>query len=323
MKTAICCIAKCENNYIKEWVDYHLALGFSHIFIYDNNDLIGERIEPLFNNYNNVTIINCYGEISYQNKAYISFYNSYGKRFDWIAFIDIDEFITFSDHSNIGDINVYLEKISSKYGVIHLNWMTYGDNDIVEYDSNDVLARFKVPLKYDKRIQYDFPENNHVKSIVRGNLRIESFGPHTPIGSFLICDELGNSLSENLCFKPYSFNVIYVRHFCTKTIYEWLIKISKGIATPHSFSELYSIDRFFLYNEKTKEKEDVIRYFNIYRTSLDHLYSTNLSIYKDELLNERENSFRLQRDLNVIRNSKAYKLGRILLYPFKFFIHRK
>lgn len=105
MKTAICCIAKCENNYLKEWVDYHLAIGFSHIFIYDNNDLIGERIEPLFSNYNNVTVINCYGELSYQNKAYLSFYNSYGKQFDWIAFIDIDEFITFSDNSNIGNIN--------------------------------------------------------------------------------------------------------------------------------------------------------------------------------------------------------------------------
>lgn len=35
---AICCCAKYEDNYIIEWITYHLNLGFDWIYINDNND---------------------------------------------------------------------------------------------------------------------------------------------------------------------------------------------------------------------------------------------------------------------------------------------
>ena len=38
MDTVICCIAKKETNYIEEWIRYHLKLGFSKIYIFDNSD---------------------------------------------------------------------------------------------------------------------------------------------------------------------------------------------------------------------------------------------------------------------------------------------
>lgn len=37
MKTALVCIAKDEDDYLKEWVDYHLRIGFDEIFVYQNN----------------------------------------------------------------------------------------------------------------------------------------------------------------------------------------------------------------------------------------------------------------------------------------------
>jgi hypothetical protein len=37
MKISLVCIAKDEDNYIKEWIDYHKKLGFDDIFIYENN----------------------------------------------------------------------------------------------------------------------------------------------------------------------------------------------------------------------------------------------------------------------------------------------
>ena len=43
MKTAICAIAKHENVYINDWVNYHLNLGFDHIYIYDDNSSSGIR----------------------------------------------------------------------------------------------------------------------------------------------------------------------------------------------------------------------------------------------------------------------------------------
>lgn len=33
-KSILCCIAKNEDNYINEWVEYHLKLGFDRVVIY-------------------------------------------------------------------------------------------------------------------------------------------------------------------------------------------------------------------------------------------------------------------------------------------------
>jgi len=58
LKTAICCIACQENDYIHEWVDYYYKLGITHIYLYDNNksfeanekfdDVISDYIEKEF-----------------------------------------------------------------------------------------------------------------------------------------------------------------------------------------------------------------------------------------------------------------------------------
>ena len=37
MKTALVCIAKNEDHYIDEWIEYYLKLGIDHIFIYQND----------------------------------------------------------------------------------------------------------------------------------------------------------------------------------------------------------------------------------------------------------------------------------------------
>ena len=43
----ICTIARKENLYIKEWVDYHLSIGFTHIYIFDNNREGEERVSEI------------------------------------------------------------------------------------------------------------------------------------------------------------------------------------------------------------------------------------------------------------------------------------
>ena len=46
-KIGLCVIGKKENKYAKEYVDYYKSIGFSHIFIYDNNDKDDERFEEV------------------------------------------------------------------------------------------------------------------------------------------------------------------------------------------------------------------------------------------------------------------------------------
>ncbi|MBN2485926.1 MAG: glycosyltransferase family 2 protein [Bacteroidales bacterium] len=321
MKTAICCIAKCENDYIREWVEYHLSLGITHIYIYDNNEVDGEFIEPVLTEYINkqVFILSCRGKKAYQSTAYSEFHCSYGKNYDWIAYIDVDEFITLAGNSGFASLNEYLHSIKG-FDIIHINWMCYGDNDIEEHASNSVVGRFTKPLDFNKHIQYDFPENNHVKSIIRGRLNLEGIKivPHSPPGNYKICDENGVARTENSYFKPYSFDKIYIRHYTTKTISEWLKKIARGRATVDSYPDLYPIEKFFKYNNETPGKRKIIDYYLFLDKVITNRTKTELEILKKDLAVATKELRKVTAELQNIRRSKPYRLGKAILTPISF-----
>jgi hypothetical protein len=50
-KILLVCIAKMENNYIREFVEYYKKQGFDNICLLDNNDPDGERFEDVINDY--------------------------------------------------------------------------------------------------------------------------------------------------------------------------------------------------------------------------------------------------------------------------------
>lgn len=55
MKTAICTCIKDEQAYLKEWLDYHLSLGFDHIYLYEDDG--SKPHNDIVKDYNNVTLL--------------------------------------------------------------------------------------------------------------------------------------------------------------------------------------------------------------------------------------------------------------------------
>ena len=89
---AICAVAKCENDYINDWVNYHINLGVDKIYIYDNNDEAYEPLESrIIENIDKVEIIKIPGLKEFQVAKYNEFYNTHN--YSWNIFIDIDEYI--------------------------------------------------------------------------------------------------------------------------------------------------------------------------------------------------------------------------------------
>jgi hypothetical protein len=259
MKAVVCCIVKFENDYIREWVDYHLSVGFSNIYIYDNNDLDGERIEDALDigKYGNqLTIIDVRGQKYIQKKVYNDFYHNYG--FDWCAFIDVDEFITFNPDSGFSNIEQYLVTIGD-CDAVHINWKCYGDNGFIRRQNKGVLEQFKKPvspLDFSHR-EDGIPTNNVIKSIIKSGKEIDwekddeewSSNPHTPYGNLKICNEEGKKL-RNTPFQKFSNKIIYIRHYYTKTLEEYSRKIIRQCADCpadyYSFSSFYRINRITL-----------------------------------------------------------------------------
>ena len=162
MHCIVCAIAKQENQYIYEWAKHHLEIGFSHLHIYDNNDVEGECIEDVFRGTDiegDVTIHDVRGKKCMQLKVYQECYER--EDFDWCAFIDIDEFISFTDPQM--SIDTFL-KDKQEFEAVHLNWLCYGDDEQLDSDGRGVLERIIHPIEpmNFKAQYYTIPENCHI-----------------------------------------------------------------------------------------------------------------------------------------------------------------
>ena len=96
MKTSLVAIGRRENQYAREWVGHHLALGFDHIYIYDNNHEGEEHFEYVLGDYVTeglVTVIDYRDKERAQRSAYNDAYQRLSKEYDWLAFFDFDEFL--------------------------------------------------------------------------------------------------------------------------------------------------------------------------------------------------------------------------------------
>lgn len=268
MKTLLCCIGRNENKYIREFVEYYISLGVSNICLYDNNrdneenfyDVIGDYIENgyvILKDYRNKTVC--------QLDAYNECYKEYGDYYDWIMFFDIDEFFSFTK-SKYNIIDDYLsEEFLKPYEMIHINWLTFGDCENLYYENIPLLQRFPGNIDPERNIAYDFPENFHIKTIVRGGLSDAKFTKqsHTIDNRiFKCCNENGEEVDSTLCFVPYSYKNVLLRHFSTKTIEEYCWKMKRGFPDQlwdGSLVEKLIETRFFRTNLITKEKIDVIK----------------------------------------------------------------
>ena len=306
MKYAVCAIAKNENRYIYEWTKHHLQIGFSHIHIYDNNDVDGERIEDVFlgtDIEDKVTIHDVRGKTCMQLEVYQECHER--EEFDWCAFIDIDEFITFTNPKMT--IAEFL-KDKKDFEAVHLNWLCYGDDDQLKSDGRGVLDRIAHPIQpLDFKAQYiTISENAHVKSIIRKGLKIDWNGivdgmpyatPHTPAGLQKVCNAKGE-IVRNMPWMKLDHSICYVAHYITKTIEEYAIKVQRRAADSNSYYHTYT--RFFHYNRLSLRKlcaiqkissharvipilVDAFKWWNFsHRTTVSRLYKQYQRMLKEE-----------------------------------------
>lgn len=264
LKVLLCCIGRLENKYIREFVDYYRNVGFTNVCLYDNNrdgeddfhDVIGDYIE------NGYVILKDYRNITEpcQYKAYNECYAEYGDKYDWIAFFDIDEFIFFNKCRNIKEF--LSNKAFNDFDMIHLNWLLFGDGDMVYNNGLPLLSRIKKPLDVNTKTTYDFPDSFHVKPIIRGGLKKITYktNPHTPIDDGIkCCTSFGVPCDSKSPFVPYDFRNGGILHFTTKTAEEFSEKLNRGFCDGNNISKKSLVELFFKRNAVTKEK---VKLFN-------------------------------------------------------------
>ena len=169
-----CVVVRREGQYIREWIDYHLAMGFDELYVFDNNmgldDL--ESIAEIAK-LDHVTVIdkrdvNSSFNVVKQRAFYNDCYEFMGSS-DWGLFIDADEFLTLRPGLTVSDFLNEANKIGCQS--IKMNWMYFGSNGRKFRTNGTLIQRFPVPLpKGFQRGTTGVQENAQTKSFVKGGL---------------------------------------------------------------------------------------------------------------------------------------------------------
>ena len=264
MKVAVCCIVKMENLYLRDFIEYHLRLGVSQFILYDNNDENGEYPQQVIGDYirsGQVIYKNARGKHRYQLEAYSECYNTYKDEYDWIAFIDVDEFIALYEDNTIQEF-LSRDKFSDA-GAVFLYWVQFGDNGLLHYDNRPVYERFTTHI--------DQTQNraNTFKIILRGKINIFVYFEDANAVSFdnpdrmnfVIVDAAGREIGPYMGYTQWSYDCAALNHYQTLTIDEFLCRRfgRRSYADKaSSFNQDVIMGIFWQLNEWTEEKQRII-----------------------------------------------------------------
>ena len=272
LKVCLCTLGKKENRYIREYVEHYKKYDVDKIYLYDNNDINGEKFEDVIDDYINkgyVEIFNWRGQIlpifKIMNDCYIRNYEKY----DWLIFYELDEFIHLSGFKSVKSF--LNKKRFKKCPVIYLNFVYHTDNNLLYYENKSLAERFPIlePLKKGGKP----PE---VKSILRGhvpNIKLECL--HRFNYGLENCNGFGHkNKAHGLSNTDPDYKYYYIDHYYSKSTEEFINKINRGDAFKSTIG--YTMLRVYKYYKQsnfTKEKIEMI----------ENQTGLNLSIYRKKL----------------------------------------
>jgi hypothetical protein len=134
-KVSICAMFKNEAEFLNEWINFHLNIGVDYFYLYNNNSNDGFRdiLEPYIKE-GLVELI----DWPYDNSLMQAFEDCYKKnRFstNWLAYIDIDEFICPIVHDNIKS---WLSGYDNLPGVA-VYWKQFGSNGKLTHNTDQLV----------------------------------------------------------------------------------------------------------------------------------------------------------------------------------------
>jgi hypothetical protein len=230
LSIVICAIAKNEEKYIDEWIQYHLFLGFHNIYIYDNND--DPCYQHLSAKYDNKVHVTHFPGKNLLLPAYNKFLSDHARQHTHVAMIDLDEFIVLKNGINLSDL-------CSKYinrGALGINWIFYGSNGLLSYSPEPVIERFT------KR---SFEINQHIKCIAKCEDVYKYTNPHFPILKNGNIHDTNGTVIDGPFNAAGTDNVCQINHYHTKSKEEYIKRIAVGRCdcdAPKTFWQFYNHD---------------------------------------------------------------------------------
>jgi hypothetical protein len=238
---------KNENEYLNEWISYHLNLGFEHIVIYDNKSTV--PVENIWKP-SKVTVIK--EDRVFEGSVDDNCHNDTIRNFDayWVARIDIDEFIALKSHKNINEL---LEGYK-EFGGLGINWRVFGTSGHITKPLGLVRNNYlwRIPDDCGGIINGG---SFHLKTIINRQYCIKIHHPHWCYSTRPLINE--DFIAYTDAWTASSRKLAVIHHYITKSVEEWEAKYNLwrhkyGLRT---INELADIDKnCTVYDDSLKTK---------------------------------------------------------------------
>lgn len=180
---SVVAIIKNEGHYLKEWIDYHIAAGVDHFYLYDNesSDDTREILKPYIED-RLVDLFSVSGE-DMQMPAYNDAVRKFKFTTRYMAFIDVADFIFPKTSQSISEVVDEVLSGDQRAAGLAINWQIFGSNNLKKANySKGVLERFtrRAPSDwFEPPTQDTLPVGNiHVKTIANPRYIRYIVNPH-------------------------------------------------------------------------------------------------------------------------------------------------
>ena len=222
-KLSVCAIMKDEAPYLIEWLEFHKLVGVERFYLYNNNssDNTLDIVQPYIQS-REVVLHDWPFSPKQQASAYEHCLKEYKQESEWIAFLDLDEFLFPTEKEKLTEV---LEEFDS-LPAVGVNTLTFGSSGHETRPEGLQIENFT------KRSTDNFEVNRYVKSIVRPEQILRPNCPHffIPINNEACSvtenkEPLGGSISERL-----SVQKLRINHYYTRSKQEMKEKVMRGDA---------------------------------------------------------------------------------------------
>lgn len=274
-RVVIAAIVKREEDFIEEWIAYHRILGIDHFLLYDNDPR--RPLHSLLARYKQfVTVIDWVdgGEaltgINPQTKAYEHALTQTDS--EWMAFIDIDEFIVLRRHVSIHE---FLAEFVDAEAVV-LTWHVFGHNGY--YDNPAGLITEALTRRRSE-------SGRQVKSIVRRKAVINVRNAHrcTVHNPMAVFD--ANHRYYTRAAYDGKTEVANINHYYCRSFVNWMGRIERGRVT-YSGSTYRPGDRW------KHEEQACLRQFVLITKDFNELVDEYLTKYSKDIITWLDNNRR-------------------------------
>jgi len=250
-------IMKNEAPYLREWIEFHKLVGVERFYLYNNEstDNTVEVLQPYIRS-GEVVLEHCPTSIRQVNNAYNHCLEYYGSESEWIAFIDIDEFLFPTNEDNLKTIlDDYLE-----YPGLLVNWCCFGSS------GHQTKPKGLTIENYTHRANSSFAKSRVFKSIVKPIFVQACITPH----NFLYIGRKLKPVTENkIAFTQIgpkdnqtltsSWGKIRINHYIIRSREEFIAKRGRGDAL-FNFAR-YTGDFFERHDRNAVEEDLTIQRF--------------------------------------------------------------